>query len=104
MIEKDKLIDLLTKGDLIVGGSFLYKDNFKDIDLFLVLKDELFGENFLNPLDWKTQRESGDWGPGMWKFREYSIQLREIVKEKLQSKHPVDFWIIPESYRFETNR
>lgn len=47
MIDREKLDSILNKGDLIIGGSFLHKDNFKDIDFFLVLKDDVFEDNFL---------------------------------------------------------
>ena len=104
MIEKTELQRVISKGELSIGGSFKHKDNFKDIDIFLILPDLIFEKEFLSADKWIDQRETGNWGPEMFKFREYSLQSREIIENRLATKHKVDFWIVPESFKNGENR
>lgn len=104
MISQEELQRVINLAEIKIGGSIIQKDSSNDIDIFGVLPDVVFCEEFLTPDNWKKLRETGNWTSGMFKFREYSIQTRELLVKRFKSSLPIDFWYVPKSYAGEINR
>ncbi|GEM_PF-7081811 len=88
-----------------IGGSALFKNNPKDVDILAVVDDKEFEELFdMDAEEFGDEDRDGPWKEGRKRWGYECSGAKRVLQYVFPELIPIDFKIIPVSMLFEPNK